>query len=60
MSCVTRHLSRVTCHVSLNIFLVSVFDKVLELVGGGYVYQRGLPRLVKLPGVAGAALQTAL
>ena len=58
MSCVLFHMSGVTCQVS------GVMCHIFFGQSGGarcwrFCYQRGLPRLVNRPAVAGALLQTA-
>ena len=67
MSCVTGHVSQVTFHMSHVTFRESrvIIIFLFYFLSAGATrrrvcYQRGLPRLVIRPGVAGADLQTAL
>ena len=53
MSCVTCHLSCVPCHFYFKFFLHLGWASRWRVC-----YQRGLPRLVNRPDVAGAVLQT--
>ena len=53
LSSVTCHLSPVTCQMSIFSHFFPIFlkllrklDNLVELVGGGFRYQRGLPHLV--------------
>ena len=45
VSHVMFHLSHVNCHI-LNLDFFNFFYKMVKLVGGGSVINRGLPRLV--------------